>query len=86
MRRTLKKPARVTISTVATYRVSPPAGDEFAHVVEANIRARYAMTSRVALITGVNCRSADVEIKRPNSIGDIRYGYDGAYVDLDFNF
>lgn len=60
--------------------------DVSAHVVEANIRARYAMTSRVALITGVNYLNADVEIKRSNSIRDIRYGYNGAYLGLDFNF
>jgi hypothetical protein len=60
--------------------------DVSAHVVDANIRARYVMTSRVALITGVNYLSADVEIKRSNSIRDIRYGYDGVYLGLDFNF
>ena len=66
--------------------ISGSYGDVSAHVVEANIRARYAMTNRVALITGVNYLSADVEIKRSNSIRDIRYGYDGAFLGLDFNF
>jgi hypothetical protein len=57
-----------------------------ATVVEASIRARYKMTNRVSLITGVNYLRADVTIKKTSSIRDTRYGYDGVFLGLDFNF
>jgi hypothetical protein len=60
--------------------------DLSAFVVEANIRARYQWTDRVAVITGVNYLSADVTIDRSDTIKDIRYGFDGIYLGLDFNF
>jgi len=44
------------------------------------------MTNRVSLITGVNYLRADVKIKKTSSIRDIRYGYDGVFLGLDFNF
>jgi hypothetical protein len=60
--------------------------DVSAQVVEANIRARYKLTDRLSLVTGVNYLSADVEVKRTNQITDTRYGYDGVFLGLDFSF
>ncbi len=60
--------------------------DVSALVVDAVTRTRYQMTEHVALIAGVNYLSADVEIARSTLISDIRYGYDGVFLGLDFNF
>ena len=60
--------------------------DVSAQVVEATIRARYKMTDRLSLVTGVNYLSADVEVKRTNQITDTRYGYNGVFLGLDFSF
>lgn len=60
--------------------------DVSALVVEAAIRARYRMTDRVSLITGVNFMSADADIGRTDTIQEIGYGFEGVYLGLDFNF
>lgn len=60
--------------------------DVSALVVDAQLRARYRMTERLSLITGVNFLSADVEIERTDTINDISYGYEGLYLGLDFSF
>ena len=60
--------------------------DVSALVVEAAIRARYRMSERVSLITGVNFLSADVDIKRTDTKREISYGFEGFYLGLDFNF
>lgn len=60
--------------------------DVAALVVDAALRARYRMTEHVSLVTGVNFLSADVEIKRTDTIRDISYGYEGLYLGLDFSF
>lgn len=60
--------------------------DITALAADAAIRARYRMTDRVSLITGVNFLSADVEIKRTDRKRDISYGFEGLYLGLDFNF
>ena len=57
-----------------------------AFVVDAALRARFRWTDRASVITGISYLSADVTIDKSNSIQDIRYGYDGVYLGLDFNF
>ena len=57
-----------------------------AFAIEAALRARWRMTDRVSLITGVNFMSADVDIKRTNTIREISYGFEGVYLGLDFSF
>ncbi len=60
--------------------------DTDALVIDAALRARYRMTPRVSMVTGVNFLSADVEITRSTTVRDISYGYEGIYLGLDFNF
>lgn len=60
--------------------------DVSALVVEAALRARWRMTDRTSLITGVNFMSADVDIKRTDTIREISYGFEGVYLGLDFSF
>jgi len=60
--------------------------DVSALVVEAVLRARWRMTDRTSLITGVNFMSADVDIKRTNTISEIGYGFEGVYLGLDLSF
>jgi len=60
--------------------------DVSAFAVEAMLRARWRMTDRVSLITGANFMSADVDIKRTNTIREISYGFEGVYLGFDFSF
>jgi len=60
--------------------------DVSALVVDVSMRSRYQMTEHVGLIAGFNYLSADVKITGSKSINDIRYGYDGIFLGLDFNF
>jgi hypothetical protein len=60
--------------------------DVSALVVDAQLRARYQMTERLSMITGLSFLSADVEIKRKDRINDVSYGYEGLFLGLDFSF
>ena len=60
--------------------------DLSALVVDINIRVRYQLSRRTALLAGLNYLSADVEILDPDSITDIRYAFDGLFVGFDVNF
>jgi hypothetical protein len=60
--------------------------DVSALVVEAALRARWRMTDRTSIITGVNFMSADVDIKRTATIREISYGFEGVYLGFDFSF
>ena len=60
--------------------------DVSALAIEAALRARWRMTDRTSLITGVNFMSADVDIKRTDTIREISYGFEGVYLGLDFSF
>ena len=60
--------------------------DTDALVIDAAIRARYGVTKRLAMIMGVNFLSADVEIRKRDTVRDVSYGYEGLFLGLDFNF
>ena len=55
-------------------------------VTEASLRARYRFTGHVGLMIGVNYLSGDVDIDKTNTRREITYGFDGAFLGLDFRF
>jgi hypothetical protein len=55
-------------------------------VVEANLNARYKLAKHLGLIFGVNYFNGDLDIKDTEQDQTIKYGYDGVYLGLDFNF
>jgi hypothetical protein len=60
--------------------------DTSALVFDARIQARYQMTPHVALMLGVNYFNGDIDINDDDERQEIRYGYDGFALGLDFNW
>ena len=61
-------------------------GDYSVQVFQADISARYKFSERFGLVTGVNYFDADVDIQKETEKTEIKYGYDGFYLGLDFTF
>ena len=61
-------------------------GDFSVQVFQADISARYKFTERFGLVTGLNYFNADVDIQKGTEKTEIKYGYDGFYLGLDFTF
>jgi hypothetical protein len=61
-------------------------GDYSAQVFQADISARYKFTDAFGLITGVNYFDADIDIRKGTETSEIKYGYSGFYLGLDFSF
>lgn len=57
-----------------------------AFVLSSKIRARYSFSENFALHLGVNYLDADVTIEKSNRITDIRYGFSGLTLGLDYGF
>lgn len=60
--------------------------DYSALIVDARIMARYQMSKHVALMTGVNYFNGDIDINSEDERWEVRYGYDGVFLGLDFNW
>ena len=61
-------------------------GDYSAQVFQADISARYKFSDAFGLITGVNYFDADIDIRKGTETTEIKYGYSGFYLGLDFTF
>lgn len=57
-----------------------------ATIFDSSITARYSMTEHFGLNIGAVYFSADIEIDDDNSLTDIRYGYEGLYLGVDYDF
>lgn len=55
-------------------------------VFDAQIRARYQMTNHVGLVLAANYFSGDLDIDKDDEKQNIKYGYDGFAIGLDFNW
>jgi hypothetical protein len=61
-------------------------GDYSAQVFQADISARYKFSEAFGLVTGVNYFDADIDIRKGTETSEIKYGYSGFYLGLDFTF
>ena len=55
-------------------------------VFDAAIRARYQISNHVGLVLAANYFSGDINISDNNKKTEIKYGYDGFAIGLDFNW
>lgn len=60
--------------------------DVSALVIQSKIRARYSLGERFALNMGLNFLDADITIDRSDRTSDVRYGFSGVTVGLDYRF
>lgn len=57
-----------------------------ATIFDASIMARYAMTEHFGLNIGAVYFGADIELDDDSSLTDVRYGYEGLYLGVDYDF
>lgn len=60
--------------------------DITATIFDASIMGRYAMTEHFGLNIGTVYFGADIEFDDESALTDIRYGYEGLYLGVDYDF
>ncbi len=58
--------------------------DVSAQIIQTSILSRYQFSKHVGLLLGLTYFSAEVEVREPDELLEISYGYDGLFLGLHF--